>query len=205
MNLMLIYTALKSAWKVAKKGVIKSIPFLWKYKSVVIISLLLLWVVVLKQDVKKEQHRVLEGVQSFEEYKKEQREIYLDAVNKAKETEKELINKQLEVERKYVKEIEKLNLDISRANNSINGLHKELSRAKTSISTAPEQQVRDYSKTATELLDYCSGRIIYYATKADKHAIAEKRAVETHNTLIDTYNTNIMDNKSIIDNKKSLP
>lgn len=77
--------------------------------------------VVLKQDVKREQHRVLEGVQSFEEYKKEQQQIYLDAVNKAKETEKELINKQLEVERKYVKEIEKLNLDISRANNSING------------------------------------------------------------------------------------
>ena len=52
------------------------IPFLWKYKSVVVISLLLLWVVVLKQDVKKEQYRVLEGVQSFEDYKKEQQEIY---------------------------------------------------------------------------------------------------------------------------------
>ena len=136
---------------------------------------------------------MLEGVHSFEEYKREQREIYLDAVNKTKETEKELINKQLEVERKYVKEIEKLNLDISRANTSLNGLHKELSRAKANISTAPEQQVRDYSKTATELLDYCSGRIIYYATQADEHAIAEERAVETYNTLIDTYNTNIVD------------
>ena len=201
MALLVVLEGLKIGW-----GAIKStLPFLWKYKSVVIISLLLLWVVVLKQDVKREQYRVLEGVQSFEEYKKEQQQIYLDAVNKAKETEKELINKQLEVERKYVKEIEKLNLDISRANNSINGLHKELSRAKTNISTAPEQQVRDYSKTATELLDYCSGRIIYYATKADEHAIAEERAVNSYNTLIDTYNTNIMDDKSIIDNKKSLP
>ena len=181
------------------------IPFLWKYKSVVIVSLLLLWVVVLKQDVKKEQYRVLEGVQSFEDYKKEQREIYLDAVNKAKETEKELINKQLEVERKYVKEIEKLNLDISRANNSINGLHKELSRAKANISTAPEQQVRDYSTTITELYEHCTTEYLGMAQRADEHAIAEKRAVETYNTLIDTYNTNIVDNKNIMDNKKSLP
>ena len=193
-------------WLKIGLGAIKStLPFLWKYKSVVIISLLLLWVVVLKQDVKKEQYRVLESVQSFEDYKKEQQEIYLDAVNKAKETEKELINKQLEVERKYVKEIEKLNLDISRANNSLNGLHKELSRAKASISTAPEQQVRDYSTTLTELYEYCTTEYLGMAQRADKHAIAEKRAVETYNTLIDTYNTNIMDDKSIIDNKKSLP
>ena len=41
--------------------------------------------------------------------------------------------------------------------------------------------------------------------QADEHAIAEKRAVEAYNTLIDTYNTNIMDNTSITDNKKSLP
>ena len=202
---MLIYTALKSAWKAVKKGVIKSIPFLWKYKSVVVISLLLLWVVVLKQDVKREQYRVLEGVQSFEEYKKEQQQIYLDAVNKAKETEKELINKQLEVERKYVKEIEKLNLDVSRANNSLNGLHKELSRAKANTSAAPEQQVRDYSTTLTELYEHCTTEYLGMAQQADKHAIAEKRAVNSYNTLIDTYNTNITDNKSIIDNKKSLP
>lgn len=201
MTLLVVLEWLKIGW-----GAIKStLPFLWKYKSVVVISLLLLWVVVLKQDVKREQYRVLEGVQSFEEYKKEQQEIYLDAVNKAKETEKELINKQLEVERKYVKEIEKLNLDISRANNSINGLHKELSRAKTSISTAPEQEVRDYSTSLTELYEHCTTEYLGMAQRADEHAIAEKRAVEAYNTLIDTYNTNIMDNKSIIDNKKSLP
>ena len=195
MALLVVLEWLKIGW-----GAIKStLPFLWKYKSVVIISLLLLWVVVLKQDVKREQYRVLEGVQSFEDYKKEQQEIYLDAVNKAKETEKELINKQLEVERKYVKEIEKLNLDISRANNSLNGLYKELSRAKASISTAPEQQVRDYSTTLTELYEYCTTEYLGMAQRADKHAIAEKRAVETYNSLIDTYNTNITDNK------KSLP
>lgn len=38
--------------------------------------------------------------------------------------------------------------------------------------------------------------------------LLEKRAVETYNTLIDTYNTNIMDDNKIafiMDNKKSLP
>ena len=201
MNILLILSALKKGWV----WITYLVEFLWKYKSVVIISLLLLWVVVLKQDVKREQYRVLDGVQAFEDYKKEQREMYLDVVNKAKETEKELINKQLEVERKYVKEIEKLNLDISRANNSINGLHKELSRAKTSISTAPEQQVRDYSTTITELYEHCTTEYLGMAQQTDKHAIAEERAVNSYNTLIDTYNTNIMDNTSITDNKKSLP
>ena len=201
MNILLILSALKKGWV----WITYLVEFLWKYKSVVIISLLLLWVVVLKQDVKREQYRVLDGVQAFEDYKKEQREMYLDVVNKAKETEKELINKQLEVERKYVKEIEKLNLDISRANNSINGLHKELSRAKASISTAPEQQVRDYSTTITELYEHCATEYLGMAQQADKHSIAEERAVNSYNTLIDTYNTNIMDNTSITDNKKSLP
>ena len=201
MALLVVLEWLKIGW-----GAIKStLPFLWKYKSVVIISLLLLWVVVLKQDVKREQYRVLEGVQSFEDYKKEQQEIYLDAVNKAKETEKELINKQLEVERKYVKEIEKLNLDISRANTTNNSLLNTLSTIKSRVPTATDSEVRAYSETATELLGKCETGKLYYAQRADEHAIAEKRAVETYNTLIDTYNTNIMDNKSIIDNKKSLP
>ena len=52
-----------------------------------------------------------------------------------------------------------------------NGLRKELSTVRTSISKATRQAVEEYATVSRELLQSCTERLVWYATEADGHRI----------------------------------
>ena len=72
-------------------------------------------------------------------------------------------------------------------------MSEQLTKAKSRISKAPVEQVRSYSSTATELLRDCSNEYTEMAKLAEQHRLAETRAVDTYNSLVDTLSKDSKD------------
>ena len=171
----------------------------WKVSLIVLLSTLLLISIICISQLQNAKDKVKS---EFANYITTVEKQNLININKQKQKEVDVLNKQQKIEVLHAKEIKKLQADVVSANDELNSLSKQLTKAKQHINTAPIDQVRSYSSTATELLETCSSRVIYYATKADEHRANETRAIDTYNSLIDTYNTHNTYNQ---DNKKELP
>ena len=72
-------------------------------------------------------------------------------------------------------------------------MSEQLTKAKSRIPTASVEQVRSYSVTATELLKHCSNEYTEMAERAEQHRLAETRAVDTYNSLVDTLSKDSKD------------
>jgi len=162
----------------------------WKISLIVLLSSLLLISFIFIGNLNRSKDKI---EYEFKEYKAYVEKQNLINSNKQKQQELEAANKQIEIERKYNEKITKLQNDIAIVNSSNRSLSEQLTKAKSRIPKAPVEQVRSYSSTTTELLRDCSNEYIKMAGIAEQHRLAETRAVDTYNTLIDTYNTNIMD------------
>ena len=182
MNTMLILSILKKGWV----WISALIEFLWKHKALVVILLLIAYIDVLKSDVRGLKINKLELIAKHQDYINSVKEQNLLNEQKRKEQELEIANKQIEIERKYNEKITKLQNDIAAVNSSNRSLSEQLTKAKSRISTAPVEQVRSYSSTATELLRDCSNEYREMAAIAEQHRLAETRAVDTYNSLVDT-------------------
>ena len=187
MNTLLILSALKKGWV----WITHLIEFLWKYKALVAILLLITYVFILRADISSLKIDKLELIAKHQDYVNSVKEQNLLNEQKRKEQELEVANKQIEIERKYNEKITKLQNDIAAVNSSNRSLSEQLTKAKSRISTAPVEQVRSYSVTTTELLRDCSNEYTEMAKLAEQHKLAETRAVDTYNSLVDTLSKDI--------------
>lgn len=184
MNILLILSVLKKGWV----WITHLVEFLWKHKALVAILLLITYVFILRADISSLKIDKLELIAKHQDYVNSVKEQNLLNDQKRKEQELEVANKQIEIERKYNEKITKLQNDIANANSSNRSLSEQLTKANSRISKAPVEQVRSYSSTATELLRDCSNRYTEMARLAQQHRLAETRAVETYNSLVDILN-----------------
>lgn len=181
MNFILLLNALKKS-----VGVFKSIlAFAFKYWYLLIIALMLIINSSLRNDIvdlNKQKDTLSQNMVALVQKNKTD---LLEAQKKAQEKEIEILTKQKEVEQNYANQVKKLSIDVSNANSANARLLSTIETAKSRVSTAPDSEVRDYSKTVTELLGKCETRKLYYATRADEHSNAEERAVNLYNSLVD--------------------
>ena len=155
----------------------------WKVSLIVLLSSLLLISLIFTGSLNRSKDKI---EYEFKEYKAYVEKQTLINSNKQKQQELEAANKQVEIERKYNEKITKLQNDIATVNSSNRSLSEQLTKAKSRITTAPVEQVRSYSSTATELLRDCSNEYTEMARLAQQHRLAETRAVDTYNSLVDT-------------------
>lgn len=181
MNVLLILSALKKGWEYTKGFLALAV----KYWYIVIITLLLAIATSLRNDVKtlNAEKDVLNS--NMVALVQKQKTDLLEAQKKAQEKEIEILTKQKEVEQNYANQVKKLNNNLIDANATNSRLLNTIETAKSRVSTAPDSEVRDYSKTVTELLGKCETGKLYYAQRADEHANAEERAVNLYNSLVD--------------------
>ena len=159
----------------------------WKVSLIVLLSSLLLISFIFTGNINRSKDKI---EYEFKEYKAYVEKQNLINSNKQKQLELEATNKQVEIERKYNEKITKLQNDIATINSSNRSLSEQLTKAKSRVTTAPIEQVRSYSSTTTELLRDCSIKYTEMAGIADQHRLAETRAVETYNSLVDVLNKN---------------
>lgn len=181
MNVLLILSALKKGWSYTKGFLALAL----KYWYIVVIAFMLIINSSLRNDIvdlNKEKDTLSQNMVALVQKNKTD---LLEAQKKAQEKEIEILTKQKEVEQNYANQVKKLSIDVSNANSANARLLNTIETAKSRVSTAPDSEVRDYSKTVTELLGKCETRKLYYATRADEHANAEERAVNLYNSLID--------------------
>ena len=157
----------------------------WKISLIVLLSSLLLISLIFIGNLNRSKDKI---EYEFKEYKAYVEKQNLINSNKQKQQELEAANKQVEIERKYNEKITKLQNDIAAANSSNRSLSEQLTKANTRIPTASVEQVRSYSSTTTELLRDCSNEYTEMAKQAQQHRLAETRAVETYNSLVDILN-----------------
>lgn len=181
MTVITLIAWLKRAWDVIKK----ILAFLWEYKTIIVIALLLLIISTLRNDVKDVIQEKEKVVQEFHNYKVEQEVELLEERIKTKDLEVDLLNKQNKLEVEYNAKLQEMQSDVITLRNTANSLSTTLNTAKQRASTSDCDTVRTYSKTVTELLEDVSARRDYYAERAELHANAEVKAVERHNSLVD--------------------
>ena len=159
----------------------------WKVSLIVLLSTLLLISIICISQIQNAKDKVKN---EFDNYITTVEKQNLININKQKERELEIANKQRETEVKYVKQIKELQTDVANTNASNRSLQQQLTKAKSRISEAPVGEVRAYASTTTELLETCSARLEYYGTKAQEHREAEVRAVELYNNVVDGLTVN---------------
>ena len=159
----------------------------WKVSLIVLLSTLLLISIICISQIQNTKDKVKND---FDNYITTVEKQNLININKQKERELEIANKQRETEVKYVKQIKELQTDVANTNASNRSLQQQLTKAKSRISEAPVGEVRAYASTTTELLETCSARLEYYGTKAQEHREAEVRAVELYNNVVDGLTVN---------------
>lgn len=159
----------------------------WKVSLIVLLSTLLLISIICISQLQNTKDKVKN---EFDNYITTVEKQNLININKQKERELEIANKQRETEVKYVKQIKELQTDVANTNASNRSLQQQLTKAKSRISEAPVGEVRAYASTTTELLETCSARLEYYGTKAQEHREAEVRAVELYNNVVDGLTVN---------------
>ena len=162
----------------------------WKVSLIVLLSSLLLISLIFTGSLNRSKDKI---EYEFKEYRAYVEKQTLINSNKQKQQELEAANKQVEIERKYNEKITKLQNDIAAVNSSNRSLSEQLTKANARISKAPVEQVRSYSSTATELLRDCSNEYTEMAERAEQHRLAETRAVDTYNSLVDTLSKDIKD------------
>ena len=181
MTLLLILSYLKKGWEYLQL----LLAFLLKYWYLVAIAILFIMNTSLRNNIQTLQADKAKLSNDIVLLVQKQKQDLLEAEKKAQEKQIVILEKQKQVEVNYSEKIKKLSSDVAAANSTNTRLLNTIETAKSRVSAAPDQEVRDYSKTVTELLGKCETGKLYYATKADEHANSEERAVDLYNTLID--------------------
>lgn len=181
MTLLLILSYLKKGWEYLQL----LLAFLLKYWYLVAIAILFIMNTSLRNNIQTLQADKAKLSNDIVLLVQKQKQDLLEAEKKAQEKQIVILEKQKQVEVDYSEKIKKLSSDVAAANSINTRLLNTIETAKSRVPTAPDQEVRDYSKTVTELLGKCETGKLYYATRADEHANAEERAVNLYNALVD--------------------
>ena len=184
MNVLILLSMLKKGWQVSKNVLI----VLWKYWYIVVISLLLLINTALRNDIVSLEQEKTKLNNDIVLLVQKQKQDLLEAEKKAQEQQIKILSKQKIVEEKYAKQVKDLSNSLADATSTNARLLSTIETAKSRVQTATDSEVRDYSKTVTELLGKCETGKLFYAQRADEHSNAEERAVGLYNALVDVGN-----------------
>ena len=181
MNVLLILSALKKGWEYTKGFLALAL----KYWYIVIIALLLAIATSLRNDVNKlnAEKDVLNS--NMVALVQKNKTDLLEAQKKAQEKEIEILTKQKEVEVNYANQVKKLSSDVANANSTNARLSDKLSTNANKLSTITKDQADAYTKSLTELSRNCTTRYTEMGAIAQEHRIAEERAVNLYNALVD--------------------
>lgn len=186
MNFLLIKTILQASlskgWKVLKD---KVFPFIVEYRNVVIMLLLVGYIIHQDNLIEQEEDRTHEVQLHFEQYKLDQERLYNKAVLQYKERETNILNQQIQIEKDYAEQLKKLANDRVVTNNAINSLHETINHNTSKYETLSVEQARVYTKSISDVLRECSTEVGEMAKNADNHKLAEHKAVNQYNTLVD--------------------
>ena len=182
MNVLLILSALKKGWEYTKGFLALAV----KYWYIVIIALLLAITTSLRNDVNKlnAEKDVLNS--NMVALVQKNKTDLLEAQKKAQEKEIEILTKQKEVEVNYANQVKKLSSDVADANSTNARLSDKLSTNANKLSTITKDQADAYTKSLTELSRNCTTRYTEMGAIAQEHRIAEERAVNLYNALVDS-------------------
>lgn len=186
MNFLLIKTLLQAflgkGWKFMKE---KVFPFIVEYRNVVIMLLLVGYIVHQDNLIEQEEDRTRTVELQFEQYKLDQERLHNQAVLQYKERETNILNQQIEIEKDYAEQLKKLTTDRIATNNVINSLHETINHNTSKYETLSVEQARVYTKSLSDVLRECSTEVGEMATNADNHKLAEHKAVDQYNALVD--------------------
>ena len=175
-------------WVLILTYIKKFFTFLWEYKAVLLISLLMFFITILRDDIRQAEKETIITQTAFNEYKVKQQEALTLAQVRAKEKEIEMLKDQAIIEDRYNNEIKNMSNDIASLTASNSRMQQSLTTINQRLVNAPEQQVRIYASTSTELLEDCTTKYVEMAGNAEQHKLAERKAVDSYNTLIDNFN-----------------
>lgn len=181
MNVLLILSALKKGWSYTKGFLALAL----KYWYIVVIVLMLIINSSLRNDIvdlNKEKDTLNQNMVALVQKNKTD---LLEAQKKAQEKEIEILTKQKEVEQNYANQVKKLSIDVSNANSANARLSDKLSTNANKLSTITKDQADTYTKSLTELSRNCTERYTIMGAIAQEHRIAEERAVNLYNSLVD--------------------
>lgn len=164
------------------------LSFLWKYKTIVVISLLLLLTSHLHRVNQDLIGKNIQITNKFETYKKDQKVALLEAQKEAKDKEIQLLNQQNAIEVKYNEKIKNLQVDVVKSNAAVSSLSKQLSDNKTKLSTITPNEISTYTKSLSDVFLDSTTKYRNMAEEADNKRLAEERCVNLYNNLIDNYN-----------------
>lgn len=184
MTLLMLLGYLKKSWDV----LLSILKLLWKYKTYVLIILTCLYIVFLRSEVSNYQLEKERLNSEYTAYKEDVEKKRVEALNKAKEQEIQILNKQKEVEKEYAKQINTLNADVANAHSANSSLSKQLASNTEKLSRVTKDQADAYTKSLTELSVNCTTRYTEMGEIAQKHRLAEERAVGMYNALVDGGN-----------------
>ena len=182
MNVLILLSMLKKGWEVSKSVLI----VLWKYWYIVVISLLLLINTALRNDIvslEKDKTKLYNDIVLLVQ---KQKQDLLEAQKKAKDKEIEILTKQKEVEVNYTNQVKKLASAVVATNSANARLSDKLSTNANKLSTTTKEQADAYTKSLTELSQDCTTRYTEMGAIAQEHRIAEERAVNLYNALVDS-------------------
>lgn len=190
MTLLLILSYLKKGWEYLQL----LLAFLLKYWYLVAIAILFIMNTSLRNNIQTLQADKAKLNNDIVLLVQKQKQDLLEAEKKAQEKEIEILTKQKEVEQNYANQVKKLSIDVSNANSANARLSDKLSTNANKLSTITKDQADTYTKSLTELSRNCTERYTIMGEIAQKHRLAEERAVGLYNALVDDSN-NTKDNK----------
>ena len=190
MTLLLILSYLKKGWEYLQL----LLAFLLKYWYLVAIAILFIMNTSLRNNIQTLQADKAKLNNDIVLLVQKQKQDLLEAEKKAQEQQIVILEKQKQVEVDYSEKIKALNNDVISTNNSVVRLQQQLASNTSKLSTASKNQAEAYTKSLSELSNDCAARYSDMGEIAQKHRLAEERAVGLYNALVDGGN-NTQDNK----------
>ena len=190
MTLLLILSYLKKGWEYLQL----LLAFLLKYWYLVAIAILFIMNTSLRNNIQTLQADKAKLNNDIVILVQKQKQDLLEAEKKAQEKQIVILEKQKQVEVDYSEKIKALNNDVISTNNSVVRLQQQLASNTSKLSSATKNQADAYTKSISELSNDCATRYSEMGEIAQKHRLAEERAVGLYNALVDGGN-NTQDNK----------
>ena len=156
----------------------------WKVSLIVLLSSLLLTSIICISQLQNAKDKVKN---EFDNYITTVEKQNLININKQKQKEVEVLNKQQKIEVNYNEQIKALSNDVIIARNSANSLSKQLTNNASKLSKLTEEQNRAYTTTLSELFEDSTTKYLDMAGEADAKRLAEERCVGLYNALVDDY------------------
>ena len=154
----------------------------WKVSLIVLLSTLLLISIICISQLQNAKDKVKS---EFANYITTVEKQNLTNINKQKQKEVEVLNKQQKVEVNYNEQIKALSNDVIIARDSAYSLQQKLNTNSSKFNTLTKEQANTYNNTISNILSNSLTEYQGMAKIADEHRLAEQRCIGLYNALID--------------------